>query len=54
MKDYDSVGTVFDNDSVFWAMTGWRIRPRSIWVPKVDSLAGGAGVSPENSGQTGQ
>lgn len=32
--NYDSVGVVFTDTSVFWPVTGWRIRPTSIFIPK--------------------
>jgi hypothetical protein len=31
---YQVSGPVFDDTTVFWPVTGWRIRPQEIWVPR--------------------
>ena len=36
LASYDSVGVVFQDTSVFWPVTGWRIRPTTVYVPKPD------------------
>ncbi len=30
---YVSTGPVFEDTTVFWPVTGWHIRPQTIWVP---------------------
>ncbi len=37
--NYDSVGIVFEDENVFWPVTGWRIRPSMIWTPKAEETS---------------